>query len=278
MELPAISVNDLLYELDQRLISLLKRLPPATWEAQTLAPEWKVRDVAAHLLDGNLRALSMLRDGYFGVPTGEVQTHAGLVRYLNQLNADWVRAARRLSPAVLIDLLATSGKEYCDYLTGLDPMAPAVFAVGWAGEKVSPNWFHVARDYTEKWHHQQQIRVAANLPGDLLTYTFFYPYLDTSVRALPYHYREVAAPAGTTIAFVFVGEEEKIWHLIKQATGWQLAKGRGVNAACTVRLPDDLAWRIFTKGVAYEAALAQAEILGEERFGLPVFQMLAIMG
>jgi hypothetical protein len=45
-------------------------------------------------------------------------------------------------------------------LKELDPFAEAIFSVGWAGEEKSLNWFHIAREYTEKWHHQQQIRLA----------------------------------------------------------------------------------------------------------------------
>jgi hypothetical protein len=41
----------------------------------------------------------------------------------------------------------------------LDPDA-AGLAAAWAGETDSRNWFDVAREYTEKWHHQQQLRDA----------------------------------------------------------------------------------------------------------------------
>ena len=41
----------------------------------------------------------------------------------------------------------------------------AIFSVAWAGESESENWFDVARDYTERWHHQQQIRDAVGRPG-----------------------------------------------------------------------------------------------------------------
>ena len=61
--------------------------------------------MAAHLLDGNLRTLSMLRDGHYG-EAPEAVDYAGLVAFLNRLNGEWVRAARRLSPAVLVDLMA----------------------------------------------------------------------------------------------------------------------------------------------------------------------------
>ena len=84
---------------------MLRSLAPEDWQRPTLARKWTVQDVAAYLLDGNLRTLLMLRDGHFGdVP--EDSSYDGIVACLNRLNADWVRAARRLSPAVLIDLLA----------------------------------------------------------------------------------------------------------------------------------------------------------------------------
>ena len=35
-----------------------------------------------------------------------------------------------------------------------------------AGEAVSANWFDVAREFTERWHHQQQIRLAIGGPAD----------------------------------------------------------------------------------------------------------------
>jgi Mycothiol maleylpyruvate isomerase N-terminal domain len=48
------------------LVDLLESLPVEKWARQTVARLWNVKDVAAHLLDGNIRILSMLRDGYAG--------------------------------------------------------------------------------------------------------------------------------------------------------------------------------------------------------------------
>ena len=84
-----------------------------------------MHDVAAHLLDGNLRTLTMLRDGHFG-PGPADTSYPGLVAYLDALNADWVRAARRLSPAVLIDWLAQSGAEYTAFLHNAYGILPGV--------------------------------------------------------------------------------------------------------------------------------------------------------
>ena len=50
------------------MIELLRSLPPDEWEIQTVAPAWKVKDVAAHLLDTQLRKLSLVRDGYTAAP------------------------------------------------------------------------------------------------------------------------------------------------------------------------------------------------------------------
>ena len=51
-------------KLERRLIELLRSLTPGEWETPTVSPRWKVKDVAAHLLDTELRGLSIARDGY----------------------------------------------------------------------------------------------------------------------------------------------------------------------------------------------------------------------
>ena len=48
--------------VDGQLIDVLSSLAPSEWDLQTVAPLWKVRDVAAHLLDTVLRKLSLVRD------------------------------------------------------------------------------------------------------------------------------------------------------------------------------------------------------------------------
>ena len=68
----------------------------------------------------------------------------------------------------------------------------APVSVAWAGEKHSINWFHIAREFTEKWHHQQQIRDAVGKPG-IMTKEFFYPVMDTFMRGMPHRYRDVQA-------------------------------------------------------------------------------------
>ena len=60
-----INTTGLLPELDRKLLDLLKNLPAADWDKPTIAKLWTVKDVAAHLLDGNIRSLSILRDKHY---------------------------------------------------------------------------------------------------------------------------------------------------------------------------------------------------------------------
>ena len=171
--------------LDSKLIELLKSLSKEDWNKQSIAPLWKVKDIAAHLLDGNIRTLSMLKDNYYGESAKNIDSYQDLVRYLNRLNSDWIAAMKRVSPAILIELLESTGKQYHDYLCTLPPFDKAAFSVAWAGEEESQNWFHIAREYTEKWHHQQQIRLAVGRENELYSKELYFPYLQTSMRALP---------------------------------------------------------------------------------------------
>lgn len=46
--------------------------------------------------------------------------------------------------------LPTTSCDLAKFFASLDPFAPAIFPVAWAGEQESFNWMDVARDYTEK--------------------------------------------------------------------------------------------------------------------------------
>src|SRR5262249_14186229 len=142
-------------EVNGRLVALLRSLESDDWHRPTVCSAWDVKDLVAHLLDSALRRLSLHRDGY-------ASPHLrpgldGLLPFLNRLNADWTVAARRLSPAVLTHLVEWAGDECVAFFRTLDPDGPAAFPVAWAGEEESSNWFDVAREYTERWHHGQQI-------------------------------------------------------------------------------------------------------------------------
>src|SRR5690606_9534030 len=96
------------------LVALLGGLRPEDWMRPTSAVEWSVKDVAAHLLDVDLRRLSAQRDGHIPAPSQPLASNADLVAYLNHLNRTWVDAARRLSTRVLVEELELSSARVAD--------------------------------------------------------------------------------------------------------------------------------------------------------------------
>jgi uncharacterized protein (TIGR03083 family) len=278
--------------LDARLIDLLRSLRPDDWERQTIAPRWRVKDVAAHLLDTQLRRLSFGRDGYALSPPPAIASDRDLISFIDRLNAEGVTVYRRLSPPVLIGWMEQSSREAASYYASLDPFAPARIGVSWAGESVSANWFDVARELTERWHHQQQIRLAVSEPADtaldasanaarspraIMTPELYRPVLDCFMRALPFHYRSMPARPGSAIRIDVTGESGGEWHLYR-GDAWLLAGEPAGAIVATVTIPEDIAWRIFTKGIARENAREHVRVTGDAALGYHVLDMLAIVG
>ncbi|MEM9327258.1 MAG: maleylpyruvate isomerase N-terminal domain-containing protein [Bacteroidota bacterium] len=272
--LPIIDTRSLFRPLDHALQTLLAEMQPVEWELPTVAGTWLVKDVVAHLLDGNLRALSMQRDGYFGEAPPDIEGYDDLVGWLNELNATWVSAMKRVSPKVLTFLHEVTGPATCDYYSSLDPMATAVFAVDWAGEEESLNWMHLAREYSEKWHHQQQIRDAAGLPG-IMGSEFFVPFMDTYLRGLPHTFRSVEAPLGTSISVTI--DTAGTWYMEKTDASWELFTSPRSTPAATITLDPDLAWKLFSKNIRPEAVTQGVSLSGDEGLARHVLQMVAVM-
>ncbi len=271
-----IQVLHLFPVLDQKLTELLDSLSPDEWNQLTIAGKWTVKDIAAHMLDGNLRTLSFIRDKYLKEQPQGIDTYKDLVLYLNQLNEQWVVAARRFSPRVLKELLLVTGKEYYEVLSSLDPWEDAVFSVAWAGDEVSRNWFHIAREYTEKWIHQQQIRDAVQRPG-LMTRELYYPFIDTFMCALPQTYRYVDAVVGTSVMVKVTSELGGEWHLNKTEEGWVLRHQTRLAPNAVVEIDPDTAWKLFSKGMSPEEALEFVKITGAEDLGKVALGMVAVM-
>jgi uncharacterized protein (TIGR03083 family) len=266
----------LLRRVDEKLIHLLSSLAPGEWDLQTIAPLWKVRDVAAHLLDTALRKLSMVRDSCY-LETVDIGSSEDLVALVNRLNREGVTVYRRLSPHVLIGLLRAACEESALFHESLDPFAPAAFAVSWAGETASLNWFDTARELTERWHHQQQIRLATNRPG-IMTAELYHPVLDCFARGLPHLYRDVDAPVGTVVLLEISGACGGRWFLSRESARWDLVTPAPVHIASRVTIPEELAWRLFTKGMDAEAARGSIEMQGNRDLAEKALHLISIVG
>jgi len=245
-----------------------------------------------HLLDTQLRTLSFCREGYTLSPPPAIASDRDLVAFIDRLNAEGVTVFRRLSPPVLIAWMEQTCREAAAYYASLDPFAPARFGVSWAGELISANWFDVARDLTERWHHQQQIRLAVAESADtvhapsanaarnlraIMTPTLYHPVLDCFMRALPFHYRSISVPPGTAIRIHVSGDCGGDWHLY-YGDAWMLASDPAGTIVATLSIPQDIAWRVFTKGMAREEAREHVRITSDPALGHHVFSTLAIVG
>ena len=267
---------DRLPTLHAELMRLLRELDPSDWSRPTACALWSVKDIAAHLLDTNVRRLSFGRDGLDPTPDTPVTSHADLVSYLNRLNAQWVAAGKRMSPVVLIDLLDFTAGQVHAFFQSLDPHSPALFPVAWAGEDVSPNWFDIGREYTERWLHQQQIRDAVGVPG-LTGRVWLHPTLDIFVRALPHTFRHTTVAPGSSVRVEIQGDAGGVWTMVRSEAAWELFMGSDPAPAAAILLDQETAWKLFSKGLDRDAARRQIQLQGDTTLGETVLTSLAVM-
>lgn len=274
-EIP-VNVIELIPILDDMLISFLKKLSKDDWNRQTIAKKWEVKDVAAHLLDGNIRGISFGRDKHLLEPNITINSDADLVNYLNNLNAEWVLAAKRFSPELLIEFLDNTNKSHCEYVKTLDPFGKAIFPVSWAGETESQNWFHIAREYTEKWIHQQQIRDAFD-NRNLMTRDLFFPMIDILMFGLPNTFKNVKANDEYTIKIKILTEIGGVWYLKFIAEKWTLLKNHSGQINSEIQIPPDIAWKLFTKSLRPDEIKSEVKFSGDLKYGRLVLEMISVM-
>lgn len=262
--------------LNKMLIELLTSLTNEEWNAPTVAKLWKVKDIGAHLLDTNLRTLSISRDGYIGEQPENIYSYQDLVTFLNNLNMSWTNAMRRVSPQMLISLLEDTGQQLSQHLASLSPFEDAVFPVAWAGQKTSANWFNTAREYTEKFLHQQQIRDAVGKQG-IMTRELYYPFIDIFMYALPYTFKDVAAKPGTVVSLIVSSEIGGQWNVLKTENNWVLNKETDLKADARVIISPDTAWKLFSRSWSPEQVLKQVQITGDQSLGEHALQMVSVM-
>jgi uncharacterized protein (TIGR03083 family) len=276
--LPPIDVVDLFPEERAALLALLEPLTREEWETPTVCEGWSVKDIALHLLGDDVGILGRGRDGHTSPNFAEgldISTWDGLLAAINRQNAAWVYATRRMSSQLLLTLLELTGNETAAYFRQLD-LDQLGDPVDWAGPQPAPAWMHVAREYTERWVHQQHIRDALGRPG-FTERRYFHPVLDAFARALPHTLRETPANEGTRIRLVIEGEAGGTWTAVRQAGGWVLDEDAESPAEATVALDQDLAWRLFTKGVDYGTVNERAVVSGDRSLAEPVLRMVSIL-
>jgi uncharacterized protein (TIGR03083 family) len=266
-------VVDLFPEILAHLLQLLSGLSAEDWEAPTVCSGWSVKDVGLHLLGVEIGNLAARRDQHkIGAA---ISSWDELLEYINRWNQEWVATARRISAPLLIQLLGFTGEMACEYFRSLDP-----FEIGgpisWAGPAPRPVWLDIAREYTERWHHQQHIRSAVGRPG-LKAPRYLQPVLETFAWALPHTFRGVAAPDGACITLTVTGDSGGCWTLLREAGVWSFYRGRPQGPDTEIVLDEDFAWRLFTRGVAESEARRKVAVKGNRSLAEAVFAMVSII-
>jgi uncharacterized protein (TIGR03083 family) len=260
----------------RELIALLRSLEPDDWNHPTLAGDWKVRDVAAHLLDGDLRKLSACRDGRRLAPESPIRTNQDLARFIRDQNAAGVAFGARLSTRVLVDLLEATGERIADFFSQLPLNETAAFAVSWAGEAQSANWMDIGREYTERWHHQMQIRDALDEPR-LLEPSWMDPLLEFSVRSLPVAYGGLRVPQGSVATLEVHGPTSGLFSAVREESRWRVVRGAPPSPGAWVRVATDDIWRIFYNAVKSPGLIHRLDVRGNWDLALPLLNARSVI-
>ncbi|WP_175584395.1 maleylpyruvate isomerase family mycothiol-dependent enzyme [Nocardia cyriacigeorgica] len=257
----------------QALLDLLRSLDVDDWSKPTVCPGWDVHDVTAHIVNDYLRRISGSRDEYGGAVFEDDDT---LPTYLARINGEFVRAMRQCSPHVLIDLLAHLGPQLDLVWTETDLAGPAHLDVSWVGPHTSPAWLDIAREYTEFWVHQQQIRDAVSRPGSDEV-EMIRPVLVTFLHALPFALRDVVRPQGTAVRVELTGPAGGCWMAVSDGAGWDLVSESVRRSAASVRMDQDTLWRLGSRGISIDEARRRVDIDGDPELADAATALLAVV-
>lgn len=103
------------------------------------------------------------------------------------------------------------------------------------------------------------------------------PALATFVWAMPRTYRTVSAPDGTSVTLTLSGGSGGRWSILRDGERWLLVAGAPPRPDAEVTLPDNIAWRLFTKSIEPRFARKEMVFGGDMTLGLNVLQMTSII-
>ncbi len=271
-----IDTRELFPEITEALLSLLGSLKPEEWNASTCYPNWKVKDIAAHLIQTATGRLSRQRDSY---PSGKTLPSIDfdkLTDIILQSNEDWTSMLRDVSPAILLDIISMTERQLAAFLSSQDLSGRAFFPVTWAGKKEDLNWLDLAREYTERWHHQQQIREAVKAPG-IMDPRYLSPVINTLIHAVPFWYEAVEAEMGFRIRIDITGDSGTSRILERREKGWQLTQSGIEKYDELITLTEDTAWRFLMRSITRQEAAGLIQFSSDSHLCTSFLNVKAIM-
>jgi uncharacterized protein (TIGR03083 family) len=254
------------------LLQLLADLSPSDWNSPTQAGSWSVRDVTAHLLGDDLSRLSRSRDDH---PAPGPSVGQSLAQFLNWSNQQWVNACMHLSPQVLQDLLTHTTKQVMSYWQHVILDATGE-PVSWISpQQPAPVWLDCARDFTEDWVHQQQIRRAVGAEDDPDA-AILHAVLDTFMHAMPRTLDQHDARVGTSLVVRLRPEVTTTWSWSRNRDHWSAAPA--VDHPTTELITDDETWwQLCVRMLTPDQALARTRVLGDRLLAQTALQIVSII-
>ncbi len=222
----------------QRLVTFLRGLGADDWRRRTACCGWDVSDVLAHVVGDVLGRIGGL-GGHRGRNPGRVGESLG--ELVDRTNQEWVVACRRLSPQLMIEMLEWAG-PVADQLWLSRRLDDPSLGVSWAGVDPAPLWLDAAREVTEYWVHERQLREAVGnhtegLP-DVAT------VLDVFARGLPCTLGRFNL--GEHADRIRVGSAGRSWRFRRHGNQWWYSDEADPDEA-VVSFDGELLWRRWTR-------------------------------
>ena len=233
-----------------RLLDMLRSLSAEDWQRATPCPGWDVLGLVNHLIGDDLSVIAWQRDHHHGTPAPEAADEAQFIHWLDNLQTEWVHAARRISPRLAVELLDWLGNPVADTFAAQDPRSWTAH-VSWASDLPVPIWLDQARELTERWIHRQQLNEAVGRPTDL-DEDLAGPVLDALRWAYPY--RLGAAGVSDDRVDIEIAEPlHRVWRLTNRSGGWGFTDQADAPASAALVMTAEQAWRLLTNNYSAEA-------------------------
>jgi uncharacterized protein (TIGR03083 family) len=270
LEIPALFATE-----RARLVDLLATIGDEDWRLPSPCPEWTVLGLGCHLVGDDLSLLSRHRDGHHGTPAPDGLAEEEFVGWIDDLQIEWVHAARRLSPRLVVDLLTWAGPQLVAVFEQQDPEARTA-SVSWAGPDPVPVGLDQVRELSEYWIHRQQLLQALGRPSDLRA-DLLGPILDGLRWAYPYRLAGVPARPGDFVSIEITGPVAASWCLVATGTAWAFRDEPGDRRVASLAATTEQAWRLLTNNLP-AGEHARLQVSGDERIVDALRRTRAIIG
>jgi uncharacterized protein (TIGR03083 family) len=232
----------------RRLLEAVDTLGPDEWLRPSSCPGWTVLGLATHLVGDDLSFVAWQRDRHVGTPAPPGLDEQGFIAWLDNLQIEWVDAARRLSPRLVVDLLGWLDEQVVEMVAGHDP-GELASNVSWASAEPAPRWLDHARELSERWIHRQQILESIKRPADLRP-DLAEPVLDGMRWAYRYRLDSVRRTAGTRVDVAVTGPDVEVrWSLTSDGAAWRFGAPADDPPIAALALTTDQAWRLLSNNL-----------------------------